>query len=1105
MALNIILPNTKLVLSAYAALVGATPGSAALAEHKAYADSLGRDGYLSALDALFVDLGYTNAQMGAAMLTNLGLTAVFTQADAEAYLAANQGNRVAAVLALSDALLTYNGTDAGILAAKTAYADDIDFSYTYSSNAANTAAAALPSEATVGINSLLTVGQDNLTGTALDDTFTAYIFDNSNTLQSGDVITGGSGFDTLFADIGNSQNFAITPHTTGIETAAFRVQADQPDSGDNNIEGKGIIDAQRMDGVTTYEDNGSRADLVIEDVRIRDNEITKDITIVMRDTDPGAVDFAVYFDQNSLRNVSSATSIMNLRVLDTYATAQGLDPLLDSPYGSFTFYFSLDSGATYTKATLASDAMQTAQTLEEMVTAMQDAADALFGAGAVTVSLGSSYSVPDSVTGNEVSGKEIVITAEDNVLFDTTGAGSGWLATETVPAISGLYTSFNQNLSSETELVTSSIVLDNVGRGSNGGDLIVGALSVGDTSNSQGVQQFDIIVEDSSKLSNINSTNNTLQVVNILNGTADEMAAAYYDPSEGNLSVGIDNNQPNDLPGDDDQDNLFGFSDVRVIDASAMTGKLAFTAEFTEAAVGKYLDLVDTANNPAGDNIDVMYDGGTNDDTMVVALDGEAVGSHSNINVGREDFTFVVNGNGGDDSITVGVDHSGTGGLQAWYNNQVINDNITVNGGAGNDTIRTPGAGNMNINGDAGDDTIYADNTGAQAAIDALDATGLPSTTTSNAVFVFNTDDQAVDNPVAQNLYDLVSDPRETVGSYGVDLTVTFRGLTSTVALADTDYRLSDLEVNQAIKLAINSDDVLSKLLVAEDGPSGTLIVTALIDGVHATGDLGVAFSTVLAADLNPTILAGYNTANGTTLANEALLAAAINGNTATMALNYVTQTADSTAGVEIVGANSSSSSDNVIEGGAGDDVIVLGTTGDELGADGDNFTAFSGNTSLFTNNADSNDTVVYAAAWGNDVIVNFTADLDVTAGEFSRGSDLLDFSALLGTTATSLGLHQVSAGAVASTDSLIQTGTFDNTGVALTGLRNDSAAEVAKLYTDDLTANNGIYVTVSAGNVGTVYAVADGTGAADLTVTLMGTIDLADTAWTSLTLDNFA
>lgn len=57
----------------------------------------------------------------------------------------------------------------------------------------------------------LTVGQDSLSGTIGNDTFNAFIFDNQNTLQSGDRIDGGAGHDVLNADLGTSALFAATP------------------------------------------------------------------------------------------------------------------------------------------------------------------------------------------------------------------------------------------------------------------------------------------------------------------------------------------------------------------------------------------------------------------------------------------------------------------------------------------------------------------------------------------------------------------------------------------------------------------------------------------------------------------------------------------------------------------------------------------------------------------------------------------------------------------------------------------------------------------------------------------------------------------------------
>lgn len=57
----------------------------------------------------------------------------------------------------------------------------------------------------------LTVDQDILSGTSGNDTFNATIFDNQNTLQSGDRIDGGAGHDVLNADLGTSALFAATP------------------------------------------------------------------------------------------------------------------------------------------------------------------------------------------------------------------------------------------------------------------------------------------------------------------------------------------------------------------------------------------------------------------------------------------------------------------------------------------------------------------------------------------------------------------------------------------------------------------------------------------------------------------------------------------------------------------------------------------------------------------------------------------------------------------------------------------------------------------------------------------------------------------------------
>jgi hypothetical protein len=1000
------------------------------------------------------------ADVATSLVANLGITGTGTAA-AVSYVSAQlagadagaRGAKISEILNLFSNLTA----DATYGAAARAWNANVAIADGYS-GAANIA---------VGGTQLLTSGQDVLNGSALNDSFFADLVNDRNTLQSGDDIEGGAGTDTLEAIL-EATPFAITPTISGVEVIVITAQNDSNyDSGQNNTSSVDAVqlDFGRVSGVKQIWNNDSRADLVVEDVRLQAGEITKDLTIGMRDTDPGNVDFGVYFDQLSLRNNSSSTSQMNLRVMDTYAAAQGKAELLDSPYGSFTFYYSLDGGTTFTKTSLTSAAIQSAQTFAEMRVALQEAANAALGVGSVTVALGNQYTVPDSVTGNQVTGTEISITAARAISFDTTRAGSGWLATDTVPAISGLYTSFNTASTSTTALVTSTIVLDNVGRGSNGGDLIVGGLSVGDTSTSKGVQRFEITVQDDSKLGTIASTNNSLQEVTLVNGTTDRDQNAYnpYAKDKGNLTVKeFTVNDGNALPDSSGQENDgSGFTDVRLIDGTAMTGKLDFTAQFTTAAVAKYLNLRDIAK-PDADNINVIYSGGANNDTMKVDLDSFAVASNSNINVGREDFTFAFNGGAGNDSIDVSIDRPNSFGVavlegastELWYVNQAINDNITINGGAGNDTIRKPGAGDTNIIGGAGDDTVYAENTGRQS-VETLNAAGDDGGTTPiaagmNATWVLNTTATGI------NLFDLESDARQSVGSYGAELTVVYRGLEASVRLQDQDYKLSDLDINQGMKDAINGDAVLSKLLVAEDGPSGTLIVRSLIDGEHDHAELGfsIARDTTVVSTAN--VLAAYNAANGTSIADVTTLDTTIGTNLTNIETAYNLDGAEDNNSAPIVGDDSNNHSDNVIEGGEGNDVIVLGTS------------------------ADSNDTVVYKAAFGDDVIVNFGT---------SAGADLIDFKALGGKfSGFADETGTVGIAAVGVNGDII----VDDAVAGATG--NSTAAFVTTNIVEGITAAKYVYV-VAVGNTGTVYQVVDGTGATDLVATLMGTITLADGA----------
>jgi hypothetical protein len=578
----------------------------------------------------------------------------------------------------------------------------------------------------------LSQGQDNITGTPGDDEFNAYIFDNSNSLQSADRIDGGNGTDTLFADMGASQAFAVTPITTSVEKILVRAQSEAIAQGQNNpgATGRVQIDAERINGASWFESNNSRSDVIVEDVRILPSQITKDITIAWVESDPGHVDYGVYFDQYSLRNQTSASSSIILQVMDTGATARGEAPLKDSNYGGFVFTVT-PPGQASRVVTLQSQAIQDAQTYAELRAAFQAALDIEVGAGVATATLGANFTVVDPLSGSLVTGQSIALTTQSATSF-TTPAGSGWLAQGTAPPASNFYTNFSTGEATLADLVTVQVVLDDVGRGSTGGDLVIGGLSTGVTSSSLGVQRFEVEVRDNSKLESMKSTNNSLREVVIVNGKTSNTGNAYIPtvtdagtltvngnsgPNGANISntlardaqAGNNTPLPNSVPNSE-----YGLTDVRLIDGSAMTGKLAFTAEVTNASLVKYLNLRDIQALPADDNVHFMYTGGKVDDTMWVVLDSTAVASRNSIMSGREDFTFMLDGGTGNDNLTVRVSQL-AGQSQAWYANQKLNANITVNGGEGNDTIRTPGAGDVKINGGAGADTIYADNTGAQA------------------------------------------------------------------------------------------------------------------------------------------------------------------------------------------------------------------------------------------------------------------------------------------------------------------------------------------------------------------------------------------------------
>ena len=1062
----LLLPNYALITHAFAVLADAAPGRANFDYHVSYIKDFGTAGYTDALNQLFA--GTSDRDLGTMMLNNLGLNGVFSADDAEAFIAANAGNRVGAVIELAKGLYSYNGSDAGVLAAKAAYVSKVDYSYNYSVVEANVAPSNFPSSYDVNTFVLKPYLDETLIGSAANDVFKGITPD---ALSSGDVFHGGAGNDTLDAILA-LQMYAVRAVTTGIENVVISAQSsDSTAAGDNNIGDFGAVtvDAHEMQGVTKWENNNSRADLIVEDVRIADNEITKDITIAMVETDPGDVDYGVYFDQYSLRAGRTSTSTLALELLDTRSAAAGTSPLKDNPYWGFGFYLN------GTAKVIASDAIDAAQTYAALRDAITARIAELVSAGdtslaGVTVSLGAEFNRYDTDTGKLVTGTTVLLT-DSNGGKVTIDANTGWQTKNgVVPPSSGLHTKIEPfDPLVAVDLVTSKVILDDVGRGSNGGDLVIGGLSVGTTSNSKGVERFEIEVRDNSKLASISSTNNTLREVKIVNGltSSHNITNAYSNvvtvENKGNLTVGNEvTGDGTNLPGGNDEN---GFTDVRLIDGTEFAGKLSFQAAITSDSVAKYLNLVDTASNPSADNIAFVYSGGANDDSITVDIDSEFAASRGTLS-GREDFSFTANGGAGNDSITVSVQNPL--GSPNWYLDQKAIANLAINGGEGNDKIVTLGSGDFVINAGAGNDVVFTDGTG------------------DTAVWVVSSVNADVNNLLGNAAHN------SNVFLYNGKLTVTFSGASVDDAGGVTDgpavaldngfevtvniptgsnFAVNQFYVNQAIKAAINDNAVLKNLLIAEDGPSNTLLISSKVDGEVAATDLKISIASSVAAeaDVSDAALTAFQAFSHNSAATKADVVSAITtpvtGSVAV--LNAVEGVGTPKLGqeqvflgplVDITGADGFAETDNSIELGLGDDVAVLSTS------------------------ALSSETLVFKGyGLGKDTVVNFTDSTSLVATEI----DKLDFTSYLTSKNSESGsvASQVTWDVTLNADAAVDvnsvtvlTGAFTTTDtfagltasklLAAINSTNSGSADYAGIVAGTLNANTGYTTTAGALNL---------------------------------------
>lgn len=556
----------------------------------------------------------------------------------------------------------------------------------------------------LGLDQWFTTGVDTVTGSSGDDAFHAGMTGVQSNLSSGDTVNGGSGHDRLQAVMAAELTGQVSPITTSVET--FSVHAvDITASGT----GRADVDAARMSGLTRIESNASGADVVVEGVHVEGHQTSADITVAMVQTDPGPVDMAVYFDPSALREARPPFgSTLSLQLMDTYSAAiDPSKPLAGCPFNGIRFSL---AGVSYTLQDAADfgGPIESAQTYDALLLAIQHALASNPGLAHVTASIIGSFDAFDVRTGRLLAdvGKVIALTNSGPEAFSL----GVWLAAGGVPASAELHTWMEAEPPLVTR-ITSTVVLDDVGRGAIGGDLIVGSLPSTDANAPKGVERFEITVERSSSLAVITSTGDALKEVQLVNGSTKGSFSAMGVSTPAGQAPSPTQDIPQGVSAE--VHGKFGFTNVRVIDATAMTGAVAFSAQVTPDALAKYIGQAGSATGDAFGAVEFAYSGGMGNDQMSVVMDGGVVGSLGHVPRDVLDFQFHLQGGDGDDRIDLHIlDHSAQPGAPEWYGQQALNRNLHIDGGTGNDTVRVAGAGDKLIDLGAGNDELHEDSGG---------------------------------------------------------------------------------------------------------------------------------------------------------------------------------------------------------------------------------------------------------------------------------------------------------------------------------------------------------------------------------------------------------
>lgn len=955
-----------------------------------------------------------------------------------------------ATLANKATVAEYHSVTKALSANTLAELQTVVASVSTTSTSVDTAKTAVDNLNTVtGQTFLLTDGADNLTGTSADDMFLASVVQNTardgaitNQFATGDVINGGAGTkDELFAKIQEdsfTQSGAvreITADTTGIEIVRLEV-----------IDNAVTVDAGSLNGVKEFWSDDSEGDLTIEDVRLgTGNSVTKDITFGIKDSDHDH-NFIASFDSASLTNAGNVTSNSQITIEVAYeALPTGLNAVTevtkglylqvnftgtkaDGTSGAFASGFLSTDGTTYAhtyeglRALL--DATLDAQGFTNLTVTATDALTSITTAAGVKSVVANAYKI-------------LVVDPAGNA-FSNQSSGTGQTATAGVSSSDVAANIYTTAPTTSTTLIESNLVLDNAGRSSTMGNVTIG----GDSNSDKGVEQFNIFVDRSSAIATLTTSDLELQKV-VISSTGSTLKTTI----DGNGDLEI-----NSITGWDHGTATTG-QVTTSIDATAFKGAnlmLGDTVELT-GVVGNIEDVnIINANTTANVTLFASTTGGTVADTdeaytvttgsgadkVTYKLDGD--------NVDAEGESFTLTTNAGNDTIVLSSDTTG----DVSQNTMKILANLSIDSGAGADTITLNSYQNFNIN--AGADSDYV-------RIDSVNDNG---NATTGTVTVGSTTGTQTWGNAGRVLYNAKA-------------TVTFAGIESTVTITTTsanNFVAKQIDINTAIKNAIAASPELSKLLTTTD-VTGTEAMT-IASTIGGDNDLSIDI-------WQPQLIATGTATAVQTLISSTDVEALRKGLLATETV--ATLSAELENAAEIVTWTDASADfyGSIAQNNAGNKAVGLArelahNKGDEsitkLMADGAynylNATAFGTDATVGVNFSTIN-----LGDGANDLLVLHSNDLSMNTikidGSFGKNTiiNFFDIEAgLADQNKANVGLHQIDFTAILTNTTDTSTSTVSNTdsAKAVTVTLHDNA----NTYTTGATASADVNATANSVNV---------------------------------------